>query len=197
MVDSSLGFGLSCRRDYPRQGTAEFTFHGEKTTTLAFHIPGWSRRTVLSVNGKEQDLEAIQKDGYAYVAGAFQEGDRIQLSFDMTPFKVYASGKVPANTGKAAVQRGPVVYCAEGADNGGDVLTLSLAAEGGLTELPYDPELLGGVVPLAAEGWRAQTQQALYSRERPQRQPADIRLIPYYAWGNRGENQMRVWLPET
>ena len=196
-VDSSLGFGLSCRTDYPRQGTAEFTFHGEKTTTLAFHIPGWSRCTVLSVNGKEQDLEAIQKDGYAYVTGAFQEGDRIQLSFDMTPFKVYASGKVPADTGKAAVQRGPVVYCAEGADNGGDVLTLSLAAEGGLTELPYDPELLGGVVPLAAEGWRAQPQQALYSRERPQRQPADIRLIPYYAWGNRGENQMRVWLPET
>ena len=54
----------------------------------------------------------------------------IELSFDMTPYKVYASSKVPADTGCAAVQRGPVVYCAEGLDNGGDVLSLSLAAEG-------------------------------------------------------------------
>ena len=115
----------------------------------------------------------------------------------MTPYKVYASSKVPADTGCAAVQRGPVVYCAEGLDNGGDVLSLSLAAEGAVTQLPYEPELLGGIIPLAAEGWRTQPTQELYSRERPQRQAADIRLVPYYTWGNRGENQMRVWLPET
>ena len=51
-----------------------------------------------------------------------------------------------SDTGCAAVQRGPVVYCAEGLDNGGDVLSLSLAAEGAVTQLPYEPELLGGFV---------------------------------------------------
>ena len=196
-VQSAQGFSLECHTDYPRQGTARFTFHGEKETTLAFHIPAWSQKTSLSVNGEAQELAALLRDGYAYLTRSFQEGDVIELSFDMTPYKVYASSKVPADTGCAAVQRGPVVYCAEGLDNGGDVLSLSLAAEGAVTQLPYEPELLGGIIPLAAEGWRTQPTQELYSRERPQRQAADIRLVPYYTWGNRGENQMRVWLPET
>ena len=196
-VQSAQGFSLECHTDYPRQGTARFTFHGDKETTLAFHIPAWSQKTSLSVNGEEQELAALLRDGYAYLTRSFQEGDVIELSFDMTPYKVYASSKVPADTGCAAVQRGPVVYCAEGLDNGGDVLSLSLAAEGAVTQLPYEPELLGGIIPLAAEGWRTQPTQELYSRERPQRQAADIRLVPYYTWGNRGENQMRVWLPET
>ena len=197
IVRSAQGFSLECHTDYPRQGTAKFTFHGEKETTLAFHIPAWSQKTSLSVNGEAQELAALLRDGYAYLTRSFQEGDVIELSFDMTPYKVYASSKVPADTGCAAVQRGPVVYCAEGLDNGGDVLSLSLAAEGAVTQLPYEPELLGGIIPLAAEGWRTQPTQELYSRERPQRQAADIRLVPYYTWGNRGENQMRVWLPET
>ena len=196
-VQSAQGFSLECHTDYPRQGTARFTFHGDKETTLAFHIPAWSQKTSLSVNGEAQELAALLRDGYAYLTRSFQEGDVIELSFDMTPYKVYASSKVPADTGCAAVQRGPVVYCAEGLDNGGDVLSLSLAAEGAVTQLPYEPELLGGIIPLAAEGWRTQPTQELYSRERPQRQAADIRLVPYYTWGNRGENQMRVWLPET
>ena len=170
IVRSAQGFSLECHTDYPRQGTARFTFHGDKETTLAFHIPAWSQKTSLSVNGEAQELAALLRD---------------------------ASSKVPADTGCAAVQRGPVVYCAEGLDNGGDVLSLSLAAEGAVTQLPYEPELLGGIIPLAAEGWRTQPTQELYSRERPQRQAADIRLVPYYTWGNRGENQMRVWLPET
>ena len=197
IVQSAQGFSLECHTDYPRQGTARFTFHGDKETTLAFHIPAWSQKTSLSVNGEAQELAALLRDGYAYLTRSFQEGDVIELSFDMTPYKVYASSKVPADTGCAAVQRGPVVYCAEGLDNGGDVLSLSLAAEGAVTQLPYEPELLGGIIPLAAEGWRTQPTQELYSRERPQRQAADIRLVPYYTWGNRGENQMRVWLPET
>ena len=197
IVQSAQGFSLECHTDYPRQGTARFTFHGDKETTLAFHIPAWSQKTSLSVNGEAQELAVLLREGYAYLTRSFQEGDVIELSFDMTPYKVYASSKVPADTGCAAVQRGPVVYCAEGLDNGGDVLSLSLAAEGAVTQLPYEPELLGGIIPLAAEGWRTQPTQELYSRERPQRQAADIRLVPYYTWGNRGENQMRVWLPET
>ena len=196
-VRSEKGFSLTCETDYPRREEVCFVFHGEKETTLAFRIPGWSRKTVLTVNGEEQALSALIKDGYAYVTRRFQEGDELRLSFDMTPFKVYATTRVPADTGKAAVQRGPVVYCAEGVDNEGDVLSLSLAEEGMIREEPYDPALLGGIVPLKAEGWRTQLSPELYSAKRPEREPADIRLVPYCVWGNRGENQMRVWLPET
>ena len=196
-VESTLGYGLSFDTDYPRSGEICCTFHGEAETTLAFHIPAWSQQTTLTVNGEAQDLSALVKDGYAYVTRQFREGDQICLTLDMTPFKVYASCRVPADTGCVAVQRGPVVYCAEGVDNQGDVLSLSLAAEGTLTEEPYDPDLLGGIVPLMGEGWRSSSGEALYSRKRPERKPADVLLVPYCVWGNRGENQMRVWLPEV
>lgn len=196
-VESSLGFSLECRTEYPRQGEAVFIFHGEKETTLAFHIPAWSQNTTLTLNGEALDLASCLRDGYAYVTGSFKEGDKICVSLDMTPYKVYASSKVPADTGCVAVQRGPVVYCAEGVDNEGDVLSLSLKADGSITEKEYDPQLLGGVVPLTAEGWKVRPTQELYSRQRPQREPVEIKLVPYYTWGNRGENQMRVWLPES
>lgn len=196
-VESTLGYGLSFDTDYPRSGEICCTFHGEAETTLAFHIPAWSQQTTLTVNGEAQDLSALVKDGYAYVTRRFREGDQICLTLDMAPFKVYTSCRVPADTGCVAVQRGPVVYCAEGVDNQGDVLSLSLAAEGTLTEEPYDPDLLGGIVPLMGEGWRSSSGEALYSRKRPERKPADVRLVPYCVWGNRGENQMRVWLPEV
>ncbi len=139
----------------------------------------------------------MQRDGYAYLTGSFQEGDKLELVLDMTPRKVYVSSKVPADTGRAAVQRGPLVYCAEGIDNEGDVFSLSFRREGGLEAQAFQPELLGGIVPITARGWRTEATNSLYSDTRPGREPVEIRLIPYYAWANRGLSQMRVWLPEN
>ena len=100
---------------------------------LALRIPGWSRRTSLQVNGQEADLSALTKEGYAYLNRAFREGDQITLTLDMAPQWVTASAKVPALSNRAAVQRGPLVYCAEGVDNGGQVLGAVLRPEGTLT----------------------------------------------------------------
>ncbi len=196
-VDTGLGYRLSCETRYPVDGRVAYTFHGEAETTLAFRLPAWSGRGELSVNGEPVDLASCLRCGYVYLSRRFREGDKILLTLDMEPRKVYASTRVPADTGRAAVQRGPLVYCAEGVDNGGDVLSLSLDREGGLRAEPYDASLLGGVVPITAQGWRTETTDSLYSGRRPQREPADIRMIPYYAWANRGLTQMRVWLPEA
>ena len=195
-VDSGLGWSLTCETGYPHGGEVRYTYHGpEQETTLALRIPGWSRRTSLQVNGQEADLSALTKEGYAYLNRAFREGDQITLTLDMAPQWVTASAKVPALSNRAAVQRGPLVYCAEGVDNGGQVLGLSFAREGALTQEPFDPELLGGVAPVTAQGWRQREPGALYAYGMAQLEPAQIRLVPYYAWGNRGLTQMRVWLP--
>ena len=195
-VDSGLGWSLTCETGYPHGGEVRYTYHGpERETTLALRIPGWSRRTSLQVNGQEADLSALTKEGYAYLNRAFREGDQITLTLDMAPQWVTASAKVPALSNRAAVQRGPLVYCAEGVDNGGQVLGLSFAREGALTQEPFDPELLGGVAPVTAQGWRQREPGALYAYGMAQLEPAQIRLVPYYAWGNRGLTQMRVWLP--
>ena len=195
-VDSGLGWSLTCETGYPHGGEVRYTYHGpERETTLALRIPGWSRRTSLQVNGQEAGLSALTKEGYAYLNRAFREGDQITLTLDMAPQWVTASAKVPALSNRAAVQRGPLVYCAEGVDNGGQVLGLSFAREGTLTQEPFDPELLGGVAPVTAQGWRQREPGALYAYGMAQQEPAQIRLVPYYAWGNRGLTQMRVWLP--
>ena len=195
-VDSGLGWSLTCETGYPHGGEVRYTYHGpERETTLALRIPGWSRRTSLQVNGQEADLSALTKEGYAYLNRAFREGDQITLTLDMAPQWVTASAKVPALSNRAAVQRGPLVYCAEGVDNGGQVLGLSFAREGTLTQEPFDPKLLGGVAPVTAQGWRQREPGALYAYGMAQLEPAQIRLVPYYAWGNRGLTQMRVWLP--
>ena len=195
-VDSGLGWSLTCETGYPHGGEVRYTYHGpERETTLALRIPGWSRRTSLQVNGQEADLSAVTKEGYAYLNRAFREGDQIALTLDMAPQWVTASAKVPALSNRAAVQRGPLVYCAEGVDNGGQVLGLSFAREGALTQEPFDPELLGGVAPVTAQGWRQREPGALYAYGMAPLEPAQIRLVPYYAWGNRGLTQMRVWLP--
>ena len=195
-VDSGLGWSLTCETGYPHGGEVRYTYHGpERETTLALRIPGWSRRTSLQVNGQEADLSALTKEGYAYLNRAFREGDQITLTLDMAPQWVTASAKVPALSNRAAVQRGPLVYCAEGVDNGGQVLGLSFAREGTLTQEPFDPKLLGGVAPVTAQGWRQREPGALYAYGMASLEPAQIRLVPYYAWGNRGLTQMRVWLP--
>lgn len=196
-IDTDMGYSLSCSTAYPNDGTATYTFRGEQNTTLAIRIPSWSKNTELRVNGEKAELSDITADGYAYLSRSFKDGDKIELSLDMTPQKMYASSKVPADTGCAAVQRGPLVYCAEGADNQGDVLSLSLCRDGEVRDGEYREVLLEGIVPVIAEGWRIQPTEELYSGCRPEREKAEIKMIPYYAWGNRGLNQMRVWLPES
>lgn len=191
-VDSGMDYSLSCETGYPHCGKIHYEFLGSKETTLAFRIPEWSVNTVILINGEKTEPDI--RDGYAYLTRLFSNGDTIELSLDMTPRKVYASPLVPADTGYAAVQRGPLVYCAEGADNNGDVLSLSLDREGSLKEEKCD--LLDGAAVINAEGWRTLGFDGLYTSRRPEREKTEIKMIPYYAWGNRGLGQMRVWLPE-
>ena len=85
------------------------------------------------------------------------------------------------------------MYCFEGADNGGDVRGLSLKADSAPTVLSPD-ETLGGAVKIAVEAKRTADFDGLYSFSPPQKTPCTAVAVPYHVWGNRGENQMRVWM---
>ena len=176
---------------------------GDKT--LAIRIPGWSRKNSFLLNGKSIGLPdsdgswvsdgrtlTLQK-GYLYVP--VQTGDALSLMLDDTPYYVYPNTKVPRLSGCVAVMRGPLVYCFEGKDNENDVLSLSLVEDGKITVRPYDKTLLEGTVVLEAEAVRTVTGNELYSMEQPKYFPCTAVAVPYYTWGNRGENQMRVWMP--
>ena len=193
-VKTEKGITLTCETDFPHGGTAKYTIKGEAETTVAVRIPAWSEKSLLTVNGEAVDLNAVTKDGYAYITRAWKDGDTLALTMDMTPHVVYASAKIAADSGKVCVQRGALVYCAEEADNG-KVLPLYVKASAEPKALDFEPETLGGIVPVEIAGCAQQDIDTLYSTKAPKFVEKTIRLIPYYTWANRGENQMRVWLP--
>ena len=193
-VKTEKGITLTCETDFPHGGTAKYTIKGEAETTVAIRIPAWSEKSLLTVNGEAVDLNAVTKDGYAYITRAWKDGDTLALTMDMTPHVVYASAKIAADSGKVCVQRGALVYCAEEVDNG-KVLPLYVKAGAEPKALDFEPETLGGIVPVEIAGCAQQDIDTLYSTKAPKFVEKTIRLIPYYTWANRGENQMRVWLP--
>jgi DUF1680 family protein len=124
----------------------------------------------VSVNGRPVPL-ALDR-GFATVSRSWKRGDVVTLELPMPVRRVISDPRVVDNVGKTAIQRGPIVYALEGADNGGVVLNATLGP-GELTH-EFKPDLLGGVEVVKGQG---------------------MTFIPYYAWANRGAGEMIVWVP--
>lgn len=187
-VSFTNGASLTCETDYPYGFTVRYTVSGKGK--LAVRIPQWSKSYTLKINSKETATE--KKDGYVYLD--FSDGDEIELTLDGTPKFIYADRKAPALTGMTAIMRGPLVYCFEGIDNEGDILSLSLKRHGTIKEKAITDATLGKTVMLEIEGYKAECEDSLYSENEPTYTPCTLKAVPYYLWGNRGENQMRVWM---
>jgi hypothetical protein len=187
----------------PWEGTSRITVSTEEEVdgTLKLRIPGWARSRPLpgtlyaytdrhegepriSVNG--ESLSATSDAlGYVTLDRRWRNGDRIEVVFPMEARRVAADEKVRENRGRVAVERGPVVYCAEWPDlEGGRVLTALLDPSERL-EAVFDDALFGGAVAIRT---RAGSVAGPDSPSQP------IRLIPYHLWANRGAGEMAVWL---
>ncbi len=194
---------------YPWDGRVALTVSPEKSAdfTVRVRIPGWARNqpvptdlyryadqpapaVSLSVNGQVQALE-VQK-GYVAVTRTWKKGDVLTLNLAMPVRRVVANDKVADDAGRVAFERGPVVYCFEGADHQGAIFHLATADDVVLTA-QFRPDLLGGVTVLSGQGTaamrRADGTVAI--------EAATLTAIPYYAWCNRGAGQMQVWMPRT
>ncbi len=184
----------------PWEGKAVYTVDPKNASkfTLAIRVPAYAKNTVFTVNGKEINYQELRKDGYVYIEKNWEKGDQIQVSFDMPVTRMYANTEVRANAGAVALMRGPIVYCLEGVDNGERLQELRIPREAVIEAGEYEENLLSGIIPLTLEGIRVKTNtQELYTEEAPVRETVKIKAIPYYAWGNRGLNQMRVWVLEA
>ena len=124
---------LEMTTEMPWQGRASMTVRTDAPAecSLAFRIPGWSGRA--SVTAPEA-VERVDRDGYCYLSGVWHDGDVVTLDFPMEVHVVAASSRVREDTGKAAVVRGPITFCAEEADNGRDLhlFRLDLEARSGI-----------------------------------------------------------------
>lgn len=186
------GVELECDTSYPYdfKVTYKIIKGGKK---LAVHIPCWSEKLAVEINGKEK--EVIREKGYVYFD--ISDGDEIVLTLDDAPRFVYPSAVIPRLTGSIALCRGPLVYCFEGVDNENDILSLKLDTKIPPTVKEFTHELLNGTVPIEAAAVRTAPSDTLYTLKKPSESPCTAIAVPYYTWGNRGVNQMRVWLPEA
>jgi uncharacterized protein len=192
-----LGGKIHVETAYPYEGMVTYSFEPDNKTmdiTLALRLPSWSRSTKICMNGKEIDCR--RSNGYAFIKGSFTESDTVTIEFDMSVRRLYASPKVSADSGKVAFMRGPLVYCAESADNNGSVLDLSADRTAAPCVEAYEPDLLCGMRKITVKGMRTEDNGQLYSDVPQILTPCTITLVPYYTWANRGETEMRVWLPE-
>jgi uncharacterized protein len=183
---------LQQETNYPWDGTIKITVNPEqsKDFTLAVRIPGWAQNKpvpsdlynylgpsydspTISVNGGATKLASTQ--GYIHIKRTWQQGDTVELNLPMPVRRVVSHEAVKDNAGRVAVERGPVVYCAEAIDNGGHALDLTLSDNTKL-DTGLEPTLLGGTLTIKGNA---------------------LTLIPYYAWSHRGEGEMTVWLKRT
>lgn len=167
--------------ELPYGGKVRFSVSGKGT--LVLRIPAWCERYECEEGGKRTRFEATGK------RHAFEVDGKREFTVDFLPRLrfVYANERVSEDAGRKAVTYGPLVLCAEGADNGGGLRTLALPAAEGRAERKGD--FLFFTLP--AE--RLRTGDALYSFAPPVREKTEATLIPYFLWANRGENDMQIW----
>jgi len=131
------------------------------------------------------------KDGYAFITGLLSEGDSVELMLEMPVMILEANPRVREDIGKVAVKRGPVVYCAEGADNPGGLRSACIEADAGY-RLEGGP--FGAPAVSCAASFPKGGDDRLYSAAPFGRVGGRLTLIPYAMWANRGRNEMAVWL---
>jgi hypothetical protein len=199
---------LSQTTDYPWNGdiTLDVKKNRAGRFALKIRIPGWVRNQPVpgslssysdnlqphysvSVNG--QVVESSLESGYFTIERTWKRGDRISIHFDMMARSVVANEAVTADRGRVAVERGPIVYCAEGVDHDFDIRTAILVQSPQFVEISA-PDLLHGIIRLQTD---AQTITRT-SNGRLTLTDVKLNLIPYYAWCHRGADTMRVWLPQ-
>lgn len=181
--------GVEQHTDYPWSGKVSLVLNPEKPGPFALklRVPAWSgdrplpgdlyayvdekpQMPVLRVNGESVIYEF--EDGYITLQQNWKAGDEINLVFELPVRMVASNPEVQSNRGKLSLERGPLVYCVEEADNPSDFDNIKLNPAQQF-EVQEEPELLGGVHTILSPGFKA---------------------IPYYAWSNRGIGKMKVWL---
>ena len=194
---------LKERTRYPEDGLIVVTAKTAGHYTLAFRIPGWSRKQTITVNGRPAEGELSK--GYFYITRSWEEGDEVVLDFHMTPMLIEANPRAKDLAGKTALIKGPVVYCAEGIDNPG-VLLRDVRIPGG-NELAGGPalknveqsseQISGRTIPtITVDAMKTNWTGGLYraAADSEGEEPIRLTLIPYRAFANRGVTEMTVWL---
>ena len=168
--------------------------------TLALRLPDWCDKPQVTLNGAPVTQDV--RKGYLHISQLWQEGDTLQLTLPMPVRRIYGNPLVRHQAGQVAVQRGPLVYCLEQADNGEQLHNLQLPRDARFSAVE-GKGIFARKILLQAPGYKQTAKdaenQALwhYDRAPSSRQPQVLTFIPWFSWANRGEGEMRIWVNEA
>ncbi|KAA9040920.1 glycoside hydrolase family 127 protein [Ginsengibacter hankyongi] len=215
-ISSNTSFNISGKQvdivqqnNYPWDGDLLFNVNPKSTVNFSFliRIPGWAKgaampsdlysfqqklnkKVTIKVNGKAVDYKT--ENGYAILNRTWHKNDKVEVELPMEVRKVVANNNVKDDMGKIALQRGPLVYCAEWIDNNGKASNLIIPSNTSFTS-DFNPNKLNGIEEIKAQvpavvignnGDGIKTVQQSFT------------AIPYYAWANRVKGEMMIWFPE-
>lgn len=210
-TEITMPFGkilLTQTTDYPWGGNMKITLSEipqQEEFSINVRIPGWARNEVLpgdlyrfinksgespeiKINGKIIDYKI--KNGYARLNKYWHEGDQIELYLPMPVRKIISHDSVKSNNGKLCVQKGPLVYAAEGTDNQGKVRNLLFDMNEDFKS-DHKKNLIDGITTLTTNAYALNTDMLGDVKKTPK----EVTLIPYYAWAHRGPGEMLIWFP--
>lgn len=195
---------LAQHTDYPWEGSVRLVVESlprasRKTAfSIYFRMPEWCDKATLTVNGQAV-AGNWKRNEYAHVNRIWKEGDIVEWVMDMPVRLLEAHPLAEEIRNQVVVKRGPIVYCLESMDIDGGKRIDDVQIPTNIKFTPRKMQIAGsdvmvleGIASLnEAESWEGM----LYREVNPTQKPVHIRLIPYYAWGNRGKSEMTVWMP--
>lgn len=200
IVEFNNGMKLECKTNYPNELKVEYKIiEAPQNAKLAIRMPGWSKKCSFLRGTKNSSIidcddKDLQEKYKGYKVIKVFKDDWISIEFDCEPYIIYPSPKIPDLSGLIAVAKGPIVYCAESVDN--DEIRNLFIDEQNFSFNESNIEISNKIINILEIGGKKQEIcEDLYSTKKPNYSLKNITMIPYYAWGNRGENQMKVWFP--
>lgn len=183
--------------DYPWDGQISLTIDKapKKSFTLSMRIPGWCKDASISVNGHKQDVN-LSSGSYAQINRTWKDGDKVELNLPMEAKLIETNPLVEETRNQIAVKRGPVVYCLESNDlSKQDIFQVVIPSYIKFTPITMNIDkskfvALEGQAYIENNNWN----NTLYREVSPVEKLNSVKLIPYYAWGNRGKSDMTVWM---
>ena len=189
------------RTKYPWDGTVYITLEEapKKDFSLFLRIPGWAETARVSINGRVL-RDKPEPGQYFEIRRSWSVGDQAKLVLPMTVQLLEAHPLVEETRNQTAIRRGPIIYCLESTDLPDNIRVMNVAVSPKARyQDHFVKDLLGGVTVVESKAYirdRNDWGNTLYRRISPKETKSiNIRLIPYYAWGNRGDSEMTVWIP--
>jgi DUF1680 family protein len=203
-LENGVGLKVVQKTSYPWDGNVEIAVTPAEATDFTFYlrIPGWADHAQVAVNSKA--VAGVTPGQYLPIRRRWSPGDVIQLKVEVVPQVITANPRVADDSGRVAIQRGPLIYCLEEIDQPSGISLSDVAVSPGRRpaeqfQTEFKNDLLGGMVVLHHTGavyQRGAAEKLLYSRyggDALRTQKTSLTFIPYYAWANRQATSMQVW----